>query len=134
MSGNVHLIQKTGKDYKITQTVNHLPKGQAGAGADIHLSPDEKFLYVSQRSNSTIEIYKVDKKNGRIRFIAVQSTMGNFPRNFTIHPSGKFLLAANQRSGDITIFKRNPVTGLLIFTGERIKIDAPVCLQWIANQ
>ncbi|HMR83553.1 MAG TPA: lactonase family protein [Niabella sp.] len=133
MSGSVDVISKAAGNYKIIQTANHLPAGPEGAGADIHLSPDEKFLYVSQRSNSTIQIFKVNSKSGRITFIAEQSTMGNFPRNFTIHPSGKFLLAANQKSNDITIFKRDTRTGLLTDTNERIKVDAPVCLKWIGR-
>ncbi|GAB3423702.1 lactonase family protein [Niabella aquatica] len=133
MSGTVDVISKAGNGYKIVQTANHLPVGQEGAGADIHLSPDEQFLYVSQRSNSTIQIFKVNPGNGRIRFIAEQSTMGNFPRNFVIHPSGKFLLAANQKSNDITVFKINTRTGRLTDIHERIKVDAPVCLKWIGK-
>ncbi|MFT4092824.1 MAG: lactonase family protein [Niabella sp.] len=131
MSGNVNVILKTGNNYKIIQTENHLPRDQEGAGADIHLSPDEKFLYVSQRSNSTIQIFKVDATKGTLKYIGGQSTMGNFPRNFTIHPSGRYLLAANQKSNDITVFKRDIQTGLLTDTKERIKVGVPVCLQWI---
>ena len=130
LTGFVNVIKKDGQHYQIIQTEKHLPTEETAAGADIHLSPDEKFLYVSQRSNSTIEIYKV-KKDGRLSFLTSRSTLGNFPRNFTIHPSGKYLLAANQKSNDITIFKRNIKTGLLTDTKERITIGAPVCLQWI---
>lgn len=133
MSGTVNVIEKSNNQYKIIHTENHLPQGQEGAGADIHLSPDEKFLYASQRSNSTIQIFKVNTEDGSIKFIGEQSTLGNFPRNFTIHPSGKFLLAANQKSNDITIFKRDVFTGLLTDTKERIQVGAPVCLKWIAD-
>jgi len=131
MSGNVNVIKKSKSRHTIIQTENHLPVGQEGAGADIHLSPDEKFLYVSQRSNSTIQIFKVNPKKGKIKFVGEQATLGNFPRNFTIHPSGKFLLVANQKSDDITIFKRDMRTGLLTDTGERIEVGIPVCLKWI---
>lgn len=134
MSGNVNVILKADGKHTIIQTENHLPKDQEAAGADIHLSPDEKFLYVSQRSNSTIQIFKVDGKNGKIAFIAGQSTLGDFPRNFTIHPSGDYLLAANQKSNDITIFKRDKKTGLLTATGNSIKVGSPVCLLWIAEK
>ena len=134
MSGTINVIQKTGNHHKIIQSVNHLPQGTEGAGADIHLSPDQKFLYVSQRSNSTLQIFRVNKKTGKIKFINEQSTLGDFPRNFTIHPSGKFLLVANQRSNDITIFKRNNRTGLLTDSGNRIKVGSPVCLLWIDSK
>lgn len=131
MSGTVNVIKKSKGLHTIIQSENHLPQGQKGSGADIHLSPDENFLYASQRSNSTIQIFKVNKKTGRIQYIGEQSVMGVMPRNFTIHPSGKYLLAANQKSNDITIFKRDIKTGLLTYTGERIQVGAPVCLQWI---
>lgn len=131
MSGSVNVILKKGEEYTIIQTENHLSENEEGAGADIHLSPDEHFLYVSQRSNSNIQIYEVDAKNGTIKYVTSQSVLGNFPRNFTIHPSGKYLLSANQKSNDITIFKINKTTGLLTDTGERIKVGIPVCLQWI---
>ncbi len=134
MSGKVQVIKYERNRHTIMQTENHLPQGQEGAGGDIHLSPDEKFLYVSQRSNSTIQIFKANRKNGKITFIGHQPTLGNFPRNFTIHPSGKYLLAANQRSNNVTIFKRNLLTGLLTDTGIKIKIDSPVCLQWIQEK
>lgn len=133
MSGAVNIIKKNGDRYKIIQTENHLPNRKEGAGGDIHLSPDEKFLYVSQRSNSTIEIYKIDASNGRIHFIAAQSVAGKFPRNFTIHPSGDFLLSANQKSNDITIFKIDKTTGMLTKINENINLDIPVCLQWIGD-
>lgn len=134
MSGNVNVIAKNENEYKIVQTENHLPKGGTGAGADIHLSPDEKFLYVSQRSNSTIQIFEVDANTGSIKYISEQPTFGNFPRNFTIHPSGKYLLAANQKSNDITIFKIDTTTGLLTYTQHRIQVGMPVCLQWIGDE
>ncbi len=133
MSGSVNVIKNEGKKHTIIQTENYLPKGQEGAGADIHLSPDGKFLYTSQRSNSTLQLFKVNDKTGRITFVKQQSSGGNFPRNFTIHPSGKFLLAANQQSNDIAIFSRNITTGLLTDTGQRIKVGSPVCLLWISG-
>ncbi|MGJ7031638.1 lactonase family protein [Niabella hirudinis] len=114
------------------QTVDGLKakKGKA-AGADIHLSPNNKFLYTSQRSNSTIEVYKTDLKTGMLRFAGGVSTNGNFPRNFTIDPSGHWLLAANQKSDNITIFKINPDTGIPQATGYEIKAGIPVSLKWI---
>lgn len=134
LSGAVNVVERKGNNHVMVQTENRFKDSGELAGADIHLSPDEKFLYVSQRSNSTIQIFKVNNKTGRISFVGEQSTLGNFPRNFVIHPSGKFLLAANQKSDDITIFKRNAQTGLLTDTGERIKVPAPVCLKWIGGR
>jgi 6-phosphogluconolactonase len=102
--------------------------GEFGS-ADIHISPDGKFLYASNRGReNNIAIFSIDKK-GQLSLAGFQSTMGVQPRNFTIDPSGKYLLAANQRTGNIVIFKRDVNTGLLHYTGEQINIPEPVCLK-----
>ncbi len=129
---NVYSLRKGKLQHLQTEDALKAEKGKA-AGADIHLSPDGQFLYVSQRSNSTIEVYKTDRKTGRITFVGSQSTNGNFPRNFTIHPSGRWLIAANQKSDNITLFKINPVTGMPESTGKEIKAGIPVSLKWVAK-
>lgn len=131
MSGAVVVLKRNNNGLLQTQRVNHLPPGEKGAGADIHLSPDGNFLYVSQRSNSTIQIFKVNKNDGTIAYVDAQSTLGNFPRNFSIDPSGKFLVAGNQRSNYSVIFTINKKTGLLKDTGNRINIGSPVCHVWL---
>lgn len=104
-------------------------KGQPGS-ADIHLSPDGKFLYASNRGEeNNIAIFAVNQATGILESKGLQSTLGTKPRNFCIDPTGNFLLAANQDSGNIVIFKRDQETGLLTPTGEEIKIPKPVCLQ-----
>lgn len=131
LSGSIDVILREGNTHTIVQKVNHLPAGEAGAAADIHLSPDEKFLYASHRSNNTIEIYKVSAKNGSLVYVGKHSSLGKTPRNFTIHPSGKFLLAGNQNSNEIAVLKRDIKTGLLSDSGRRISVGKPVCLQWV---
>jgi 6-phosphogluconolactonase len=115
------------------QSITMLPpdfKGQVGA-ADIHVSPDGKFLYASNRGTANeLVIYSI-KKNGTLTYAARQQTLGKAPRNFTIDPTGSFLLVAHQNSNDIIIFKRDPKTGLLTPTGKKILVDKPVCLKFI---
>lgn len=102
-------------------------KGSIGA-ADIHVSADGKFLYASNRGDANdIVIYVIDE-NGKLSLTGRQSTLGNAPRNFAIDPSGNFLLAANQNSDEIVVFKRDHESGLLTDTNKRIKIGQPVCL------
>ncbi|MGV8879001.1 MAG: lactonase family protein [Sphingobacteriaceae bacterium] len=120
--------------------LNELPmedaefKGQNGA-ADIHISPDGKFLYGSNRGDANnIAIYKIDQKTGMLTFVARQSSLGKSPRNFAIDPTGKYLLVANQDSDNVVIFKRDQKTGLLKDTGKRIETGNPVCLKFVAVQ
>lgn len=108
-------------------------KGFMGS-ADIHVSPDGKFLYCSNRGESnTITIFSINGATGKLTTIGQQPTMGKAPRNFNFDPSGNFLLVANQDSDNIIIFKRNKATGLLTDTGKKIEVGNPVCLKWAAK-
>ncbi len=105
--------------------------GEFGS-ADIHISPDGKFLYASNRGRANnLGIFKISRSTGRLSSLYYQSTMGIRPRNFCIDPSGKFLLVANQETSNIVIFKRDGATGMLTYTGEQIMIPEPVCLKMI---
>jgi len=104
-------------------------KGKLGA-ADIHISPDGKFLYGSNRGDANeIVIFSINK-NGKLNYAGRQPALGKAPRNFAIDPSGNFLLIANQGSNEIIMFKRDKKTGLLNPTGGKIQISKPVCLKF----
>jgi 6-phosphogluconolactonase len=53
------------------------------------------------------------------------------PRNFKIDPTAKYSLAANQISNNIVLFAIDSNTGRLSHTGKEIKVDTPVCLQFV---
>lgn len=102
------------------------------SGADIHVSPDGKFLYASNRGDANeIAIYAIDK-NGKLTVAGRQSVLGKTPRNFVIDPSGNFLLCANQNSNEVVIFRRDARSGLLTPAGKRISVQKPVCLKFSA--
>ena len=102
-------------------------KGDIGA-ADIHISPDGKFLYATNRGTANdISAFKI-LKNGKLEFVQRISTLGKGPRNFTIDPTGNFLLVGHQYTNDIVIFKRDKKTGSLTDTGKKIELCSPVCL------
>ena len=115
------------------QSITMLPDGFTGIieAADIHISPDGKFLYASNREvRNEIVIYSISKE-GALSFIGRQPVLGAAPRNFVIDPSGKFLLVANQKTSEVIVFRRNANTGLLKFTGKKISIPGPACLKFI---
>lgn len=108
-------------------------KGSIGS-ADIHLSPDGKFLYASNRGDeNTITIFSVDAATGKLQLVGYQPTSGKTPRNFIIDPTGNYLLVAHQNTDNIVIFKRDRQTGLLQPTGEQIYVPKPVCLKMISD-
>ena len=99
--------------------------------ADIHISPDGLFLYASNRwdNENTISIFSINKDNGLLTLVGHQSTYGDHPRNFTLDPTGNFLIVANQVTNNIVVFKRDLKTGLLTRTGKEIKVPSPSCLK-----
>lgn len=97
-------------------------------GADIHVSADGKFLYQTNRGNANaISVFEISPA-GLLNHMETVSTLGKGPRNFTIDPSGNFLLVAHQNTDNVVIFKRDQRTGKLSDTGQRINLGAPVCL------
>jgi 6-phosphogluconolactonase len=118
---------------KSFQTVENLPADYSGRkwAADIHISPDGKFLYGSNRSHESLAIFYINEKTGKLTFVGHESVHGKTPRNFIIDPTGNFILVANQDSDNITIFKRDKKTGKLIYIDKEIKVPQPVCLKLI---
>lgn len=97
-------------------------------GADIHVSADGKFLYETNRGDANSISTLAISANGQLKLVEKVSTLGKGPRNFSIDPSGNFLLVAHQYTNDVVIFKRNPSTGQLKDSGKRINVGVPVCL------
>ncbi|MDI9365134.1 MAG: lactonase family protein [Flavobacterium sp.] len=113
-----------------TDTSNRLDKGSA----DIHFSPDGKFLYATNRgSYNNIVIYSVNAINGTLKYIGLEPTRGKTPRNFAIDSTGNFLLVANQNSNSVIIFKRDKTTGLLTYTSQ-FETGNPTCLKLLAAE
>lgn len=109
----------------------HVP-GYAGdrGSADIHVSPDGRYLYASNRGNANnLAIFSIDPGNGKLTSSGFQDVAGKTPRNFIIEPGGNYILVANQGSDNIRIFRRDKATGLLTLTDNSIDIGNPVCLQ-----
>ena len=137
LSGTVTAFKYKNGKLKSRQIISSMPAGDTSfaGSADIHVSPDGKFLYASNRAESnTIAIFSINQKNGKLSPVGHQSTLGKTPRNFNFDPAGNFLLVANQNSDQVVIFKINKETGLLTDTGNRIDVGKPVCLKWISIQ
>lgn len=100
--------------------------------ADVHISPDGEFLYLSDRGDQNyLAIYKINKSTGELSFSGHQPTLGKNPRNFSLDPSGKYLLVANQSSDNVVVFQRDAASGKLTPTGIQISVPKPSCLQFI---
>lgn len=137
LSGNVTVFKNTGSRLQPVQTTSVLPAGfaQPFTTADVHVSPDGKFLYTSTRDQANIiSIFRVNPEDGKLMITGHQSSLGKTPRNFNFDPSGAYLLVANQNSDEIVVFHRNPQTGKLTDSGNRIAVGKPVCVKWITPE
>jgi 6-phosphogluconolactonase len=116
-------------------TLSILRKDYSGPkeAAEITVHPGGKLLYVSNRAGiDTISAFSIDPVKGTLQLKDEYPTMGKTPRNFAIDPTGNFLLAANQGSNNIVIFRINSTTGALRPTGEITEVPAPVCIAFVA--
>ncbi len=115
-------------------TLSTLPDGYDGENttADIHVSPDGRFVYGSNRGHNTLAIFSINESSGKIEAVGDQSTGGKTPRNFAIHPDGKYLYAANQDSDNIIQFTINSTSGELSPVGREIRCPMPVCLKFLS--
>lgn len=119
-SGKLDLIQK------IKTHPEDLTEGFESS--DVHVSPDAKFLYATNRGNeNNIAIFSV-AKNGTLKSIGYQSVFGKHPRTFAIDPSGNFLIVTNVNSSDAVVFRRDLKSGLLTKT-DSVSMENVTCVQ-----
>jgi 6-phosphogluconolactonase len=129
LNSSVSVLQRKNNIWEVIQTLSSLPSGFQGNSfcADIHISPDEKHVYVSNRGHQSIGIFSRNP-DGKLNTAVHTDVKGDWPRNFTIDPSGKYMLVANQRSHNIVVFQLRD--GIPVYTGHEISIPAPVCLEF----
>ena len=127
LSGNVVVLDYEEGNLSPIQFIEADSLHAAGS-ADIHVSPDGRFLYASNRlKGDGIAIFEINQEDGMLKRIGYQPT-GKHPRNFIITSNGKYLLCACRDSNIIQIFTIDSTTGLLQDTKQTIQRRKPVCL------
>jgi 6-phosphogluconolactonase len=76
-------------------------------------------------------VFAIDEAKGTLTPVEHVSTQGKWPRHFGIDPSGTLLLAANQNSDNITVFRIDAKTGRLQATGQSLEAGSPVCVKFV---
>ena len=91
-----------------------LPPGFDGKpwAADLHITPDGRFLYASERTSSTLAGFRVDAPTGQLTAIGSVSTESQ-PRGFAIDPSGLFLAAVGELSDSMSVYTIDQTSGVL---------------------
>jgi 6-phosphogluconolactonase len=116
-------------------TQSTVPAGWSGTNypADIHVASSGRTLYVSNRGHNSLALFSVAEPTGALALEQVVSTEGDWPRNFSLDPTERWLLVANQRSGSIAVFARDERSGRLTPTPQRLAVASPVCLRFRAH-
>ena len=114
-------------------TASTVPRGWKGENypADVHIAPSGNALYVSNRGHDSIAVYAIGA-TGELRLDQVVSTEGSWPRNFSLDPTGRWLLVANQKSESVVVFARDLLSGRLTATRQRLELRAPACVRFRA--
>ncbi|VVP14926.1 6-phosphogluconolactonase [Pseudomonas fluorescens] len=137
MSAQVAVFDYRDGQLEQTQMVD-LAAGQPvsdKAAAALHASADDKFLYVSNRGTANqVLVFAIDPATGHLKELQRRSVEGDHPREFSLDPSGKFLLIANQKSNQIVVVERDAKTGLLGKTVQKLPMDAPSDLKFLVRQ
>ncbi|MFC0229496.1 6-phosphogluconolactonase [Serratia aquatilis] len=103
---DVLAIGENGGQYTLVQTLDAMPADYNGTrwGADIHLTPNGRFLYVSERAASILTIFSVSEEGGEVAVVSHQTTEEQ-PRGFNIDHSGRFVISAGQKSDHIEVYE-----------------------------
>jgi len=85
--------------------------------ADLHLTPDGKFLYASERTSSTLAAFSVESASGKLTYLSSTPTEKQ-PRGFAIDPNGKFLVASGEKSETLSVYSIDAASGALKAAGK----------------
>lgn len=96
--------------------------------AEIELSPDERFVYASNRGHDSVAVFRRNAADGSLVLVQRAPCGGKAPRHFKISPCGKWLLCAHMLSNTISVLPRNPATGELGAPGPTVAAPSPICL------
>jgi 6-phosphogluconolactonase len=110
----------------VLDTVPESDRQAGNSTAECLVHPGGKFVYVSNRGHNSIAGFSFDSTTGDLSLIGNTSTQGEIPRGFGIDPSGRYLIAGNQKTGNVVTLRIDLDTGKLTPTGHEVKIDAAV--------
>lgn len=119
--------------FQPTQYISTIPKDFSATSyvSEVSMSPDKKFLYVSNRGHNSIAVFSIID-GGSLELVEITKVHGEFPRHFAHSPNGEFVLVANQDSSTITVFKRDQKQGGLRFLSKNtINVASPNYIKFL---
>ncbi|MGB8260516.1 MAG: lactonase family protein [Terracidiphilus sp.] len=110
-----------------------LPPGDTShsTACDTVISRDGRTVYFANRGNDFLYGFRADRETGALEPIARFGCGGKTPRNFTLDPTERWMLVANQDSNRVSVFARDPETGVLAKKGRNFPVPAPMCILFV---
>lgn len=138
MASKVDVLEWHKNDGSLTRvtTIDLLPADYHGPtrGCDTVITRDGKFVYFANRDDNFLYSFKVDFESGALTPMRRSSCGGKTPRNFTLDPTERWMLVANQDSNQLSVFARNPETGELADEGKSYAAETPMRILFVAER
>ena len=120
------------------ETISALPAGvsvrPSYTAAEILVSPDGRFVYVTLRGHDSVSVFAVDPSTGRLTLVQNVPSEGKVPRGLGIDPTGRWLITGHQQSNNAVEFAIDPQTGELTPTGVELKLGSPVDVKFTSAE
>lgn len=100
------------------------------AGAAIRVTRDGKYVYSSNRGHDSIAVFKVSDVDQTLSLFETVPSEGNTPRDFNLSPDEAFMIVGHQDSDNLTLFKRDSLTGKLSLLQKDVYAPECVCVTW----
>lgn len=132
LSNSVTMLAWDAAGGKLTpfESVSTLPagytNGSTASGIEVH--SNGRTLYASNRGHDSIVVMALDETTGRPSVLQHMPTGGRTPRHFAMEPAGRFLIAANQDTGTLKVFRIEAATGRLEATPAEAAVPSPSCV------
>ena len=119
--------------FTLINVLSTLPNKYCGvkSGAAIHIHPNGKYLYTSNRGHNSISIFAIDEETNNLSLLGHQITFGSGPRDFSISEDGQYIMVANQNSSSIIAFSIDEKTGKLSDVLDTMEVPNPVCIKFL---
>jgi 6-phosphogluconolactonase len=85
--------------------------------ADMHITPDGRFVYVSERTSSTISAFSADPLTGKLDYLST-TKVEKQPRGFNIDPRGNYMVVSGEKSNKVGVYAIDRKTGGLNLLGQ----------------
>lgn len=119
---------RAGRLEQVAHTALDEPDVEARSAAEIAISHDGRFLYVSNRAANQMQVFAVDRRTGALSLVQRLDSGGKVPWSFGIDPSGRWLIVTNEASSNLAVFAIDHSSGMLTATGNMLSLPKPVAL------